>query len=347
MQYKKYSDHIGLWKQELKSWIPDTVFDAHVHLGLPDVIGKINDERLKEPLLTYKSLSWQEVQDFYDKLYSGKTIAGMIVFPFPFRETDIEAANQYIIDLMKKTSLIKGFLLSDPFDIKRTVKIFDTAIKQDIRFYGVKPYYDLLGKSNFKTTMPEFISDKLLDFMNSEKLIMMLHTSGIGMGDKNNQAFVKSITDKFQNIKIILAHMGRYINLEQFDAFIESDVIKHHNIFLEMSSATKKEVYDKVLARKCLHSKLLFGSDLPYGLITGIEHWSDELGAVFITRDDYAWSDKLLNKRFADLRYTLTYNTYHVIKALKDAMNSAQLNSDEITLLKNKIFLKNASELLS
>ena len=118
---------------------------------------------------------------------SDKEIAGLIAFGFPLREVKLEVANQYIIQLMQDNPLIKGFILSDPKDTKRTIRNFEKALSAGVRFSGVKPYFDLLGKSNYQTVMPEFIPRSLLEFMNSEKLVMMLHTSGIGMGDRENQ----------------------------------------------------------------------------------------------------------------------------------------------------------------
>lgn len=183
--------------------------------------------------------------------------------------------------------------------------------------------------------------------MNSEQLTMMLHTSGIGMSDRDNQDFIRSVLNDFPKIKIILAHMGRYVEPKQFSSFIDSDILLHPNIYLEMSSATDTNVYRLVLEREYLRKKLLFGSDIPYGLITGIEHWSDEMGAIFITREDYPWSDSDLNRKFADLRLKLTYNTYHVIKALKDAITSMNFGVEQEQELKENIFLNNALQCIS
>lgn len=40
-----YQDHIGLWAGELKSWLPDGLFDAHVHLGPPEIVARLSLER--------------------------------------------------------------------------------------------------------------------------------------------------------------------------------------------------------------------------------------------------------------------------------------------------------------
>jgi len=341
----KYEDHIGLWADELKEWLPDTIFDAHVHLGLPEVIGNLVDERLKEPLATFTSLTWEDASAWYRQLYNGKTIAGLIAFGFPLREVNLEAANEYIVRLMQTNQKIKGFLISDPQNTQKTIVQFNLAIKRGMRFSGIKPYYDLLGKSNYKTSMPEFIPRDLLEFMDKEKLIMMLHTSGIGMGDTANQNFVKSVTAYFPNIKIILAHMGRYLEVQQFYDFLESNVLDNPNVYLEISSASKVQVYEAVLEHKELWNRLIFGSDIPFGLITGQEYYSKETGPVFLTRDKYTWSNIELDKKFGDIRPSLTYNTYHTIKAVKTAIEKLNLTESNVVRLKNMIFLDNARSL--
>ena len=342
---KPYEDHVGLWAQELCEWVPDTIFDGHIHLGSPESMGPISAEREKEALTAFKSFTWQQACYYYDNLLSSKKIIGLIAFGLPLREVNIELANQYIIDLMKKEPMVKGFVLSGPKDTKRTIRNFEMALKADVRFFGVKPYFDFLGKSNYTTTMPEFIPNDLLEFMNSEKLIMMLHTSGLGMCDPDNQKFVKSAAQKYPNIKIVLAHMGRFLELRQFLEFMDSDVMDYPNIFLETSTVTLPEVYQRVFENKKLFSKLIFGTDNPFGTITGIEYMSKESGLpVFITKDDHIWSDRDVNAQFSVMRKSLTYNTYHVMKAVKDALASLDLSAEKIEEIKNMIFFENAQK---
>ena len=341
-----YSDHIGLWANELKAWMPKSVFDAHVHLGPEEIMSPISPARQKEPTTTFTSLRWETIQSLYANLYDGITVEGMIAFGIPLREVDVIAANDYIINLMKQEPSVKGFLLADPADTSGVISQFSKAADEGVRLCGVKPYYDLLGKSNDQCTMDEFISRQLLEFMDSEELIMMLHTSGIGMSDPENQKFIMSTTAAYPRIKIVLAHMGRYYESSQFMEFMESEVPACPNVFLEISSATAPEVYERVLSKKYLRKKLMFGSDLPFGLITGQEYFSAETGATFITVDEYPWSEPEVQGRFADERTRLTYNTYHTIKALKTAIDKLALSNNETEGLKRDIFLNNAQRSL-
>jgi hypothetical protein len=137
---------------------------------------------------------------------------------------------------------------------------------------------------------------------------------------------------------MMLAHMGRYENKEQFFNFLDSGLMDFPTVFLEMSSATEPDVYAKVVERKELWSRLVFGSDLPFGTICGVEYHSEETGPTFICRDKHPWSKPVVDNRFGDLTKILTYNTYHTIKALKDGMEKAGITGADAEHLKQRVF---------
>lgn len=340
-----YQDHVGLWQDELAAWVPDEIFDAHVHLGPHDIMRPFSENRLREALTTFRGFTYDECRAFYDQLYSGKKILGQIAFGFPLREVDITKANDYLAQTAQRDPTVHPFILADPHDIDSTIQQWHDWADRGVIFPGVKPYFDLLGidkpNSVFHCRDIDFTPLKLLEFMQQQKLALMLHTSSIGGGDPAVRDFVQMAATTFPDIRIILAHMSRYTEPAQFQELFSSPVVDLPNVFLEMSSASSKDVYAAVLSRRDLWDKLIFGSDVPFGLLTGVEHWSPTHGPVFITRDDYAWSDPAMQNEFAAQRQTLSYNTYHVIKALKDAMDDLALLPEEQADLKQRIFSRN------
>jgi predicted TIM-barrel fold metal-dependent hydrolase len=196
--------------------------------------------------------------------------------------------------------------------------------------------------------MAEFLPGSLLEFLNAEGLIMMLHTSGMGVGDRDVQQWLRAAVRRYPRVRIVLAHLGRYVRPQQFLDFLDARVLDDcPSLYLEMSSATCTELYQRVLERKELWSRLLFGSDLPFGLITGVERWSEARGAIFLTRDTYTWSDPKMNADFAAERRRLTYNTYHVIKAFKDALAAAAIDRPTAQQIRDKVFRQNAVDLFA
>lgn len=346
-----YQDHVKMWRKELRDWLPDELFDAHLHLGPASAMGTIESHRFREALTTYSSLTWENASSLFANLYSGKKLSGVIAFGFPLREVDIDAANDYIADLADRESAVHGFILSDPKNTPRTIAHFQRRKRAGRGFIGVKPYYDLLAKSIpascFHSRCEEFVPDDLLEFMNHEHLACMLHTGGIGVGADHVQSFIRKVATAYPNVRLILAHMGRYTESGQFMEFLRTDLPFAPNVWLETSSATSPDVYEACLKCERLWSRIIFGADVPFGLITGVEHWSDTHGPVFLTRDEYAWTDPALNRQFEAVRSRLTYNVYHTIQAIIDATRRLGLNGPTLEALKADIFSLNARRLLA
>jgi len=341
-----YEDHIGLWAGELKAWLPDRIFDAHVHLGPPEIVTGLSPERRSLVIMVWLSLKWEEALSGYARLFSGKTIEGVIAFPFPIQEVNVAKANEHIAGLLVSDKRVKGFMLVNPARIDEAKKQFYRHEKNGARFYGVKPYYDLLGKSNYETKMEELLPKDLLQFMNKEKLILMLHTSSIGVGDPAVRGYLRMMAEDYPRIKIILAHMGRYIHPDQFLEFMDTDIMSYPSVYLEMSSGSSVAVYEKLLPRRELWPKLLFGSDLPWAMLDGLEFWDDKTApGMFLTRTDYQWSDLKLQKKHEAIRRKLTFCTYHVIKCFKDAVEKSGIAPADQQELKQNVLFRNALKL--
>lgn len=342
-----YCDHVGLWAGTLSAWMPDVVFDAHVHLGIPQVMGQISPERRRVPLCTFTDLSLGQVRAWHAQLFPSKRVSGMIAFPFPLYEVDMAGANRYLIEVMRAAPDVRGFLLAHPTDLTPTLAAWDAALAAGVRFCGVKPYFDLLGKSVFDCSMSEFIPDALLHFMDERQLVLMLHTSGNGMGDLSNQQFVRRVLESFPGVKVVLAHLGRYVQSDEFFRFADSGLLDHPGLYLEMSSVTVPAVYARTLEHPSIRGRLLFGTDLPFGLITGMEAWSDQAGAIFVTRDTYPWTDAALQQASPLRPEQLTYNTYHVLHAFKTALDALRLPPAEEAAIKQAVFCTNAESLFA
>jgi hypothetical protein len=71
---KPYQDHVRMWESELRGWMPDKLFDAHVHLGPPAAMNAIRDPlRLTEAKTTFTSFSAEELFSFYESKNGSST----------------------------------------------------------------------------------------------------------------------------------------------------------------------------------------------------------------------------------------------------------------------------------
>ncbi len=339
-----YSDPIGVWESALRDWLPPVLFDAHVHLGPPEAVGPVSAERRKEGLLAWTHLGWEELEGFYGRLFPGRRIAGAFAFPFPQREVDLDAANDYLVGVMRREPRVRGFLLAHPTEAHPSIACYQRALAAGVRFRGVKPYFDRVGKSNYQCTMPEFIPEGLLEFMDAEGLLMMLHTSGIGVGDPANRAYLRRLAVRYPNVRVILAHLGRYLQPEQFLAFLDSGLLEEcPTLFLEISTGSVSALYQRILERRHLWPRLLFGTDVPWGVTPFVECFSPEQEwRVIVGRRGEPPAEA--DAGDAQQR-RLTYNTYHCLWALKHAFEAIGIQGETGQALKQAIFLENARRL--
>ena len=161
--------------------------------------------------------------------------------------------------------------------------------------------------------MPEFIPEGCLEWLDRQRLAMMLHTSGHGMATPGT----RPTSAGFGAISAGAGDPGPHgpiVRHAEFFSFADSGLLDYPNLYLETSSATVAEVYRRALAYPGVAQRLVFGSDLPFGLISGVEAWSDTHGAIFVTRDPYPWNDPGLAAASGVDPGQLTYNTYHTIR---------------------------------
>jgi predicted TIM-barrel fold metal-dependent hydrolase len=349
-----YEDHIGLWKNELDDFLPGKLFDIHVHVGPQSIHKRISEQRKKFALTTFTSFTIDELDDWYLRLYPKREIVGSCIFGFPIREVDIKKANQYIIKQSNNKKNLYPLLLISPQSFNETIEQYYNAQEEGIIVYGIKPYFEFANKKGpftvFDVKMEEFLSKEILSFADKEGLLLMLHTSSIGVADAAVCDFILKITNNYPNIKIVLAHMGRYCEKSQFVDFYNSDFLESYskkNIYFDMSSVSEKEVFQLIFQKDFLHDKIMFGSDLPFGLITGVEIFSKTHGPIFLTRDMYPWTDIELSKTYKEETCKLTYNTYHCIHALKKGIETLNLPQNEKHQLICKVFYNNAQKLFT
>lgn len=347
----QFEDHIGLWKNELADFMPDHFFDTHEHISPESLVGPMEEARKRSALTTYIGMEWEELLQLYQDMYPGKEPRYVVGFGFVIHELDVRKANSYVLQKAKNGPRLLPLLLATPRDPDALHIGFAEAQQMGIKVYGVKPYFDFADKPGHFTAMDveleDFLTTDMLEFCHKHSMVLILHTCDIGMGSAKLRGKIQHILDTYTNIKLILAHMGRFYVKEEFFDFLESDFLEKNKdkpFWFDVSSVTEEEVFRRALAREDMLPRLLFAADHPFGLIPGIEMYSPTMGGIFLTRDEYPWSDPVQLEQFAQERQQLTYNNYHCIKALKDAMLASIPDPEKLQEAKEAIFYRNACQ---
>ena len=349
MKTFQFEDHIGLWKKELADFMPNVFFDVHEHIGPEELVGPLDEERQNAPLLTYTGMEWEELLKLYKDMYPEKEAKYVCGFGFVVHELDVRRANSYILKKAKEDSRLLPLLLYSPRDPGALEDGYEEAGRMGVTVYGVKPYLDFANKPGIFSAMDvdlwDFVTEDMLAFCEKHGMILLLHTCDIGVGSPALCRKIQHILDSYPHIKLILAHMGRFYVKEQFFAFLESDFLeknKDKNFWFDVSGVTEEEVFDRAFKREDLYKRMLFGADHPFGLIIGVEKFSKTHGGIFLTRDEYPWSDPRMLEEFKEERKNLTYNNYHTLKALKDAVEKNFPEKEGQKKFLENLFYKNA-----
>ncbi len=348
-----YEDHIGLWKEELATFFPDSFIDIHSHIGTDAVMGPLERDRPQSPLADLPSQEWEELLRIYGEIYPGKHLDYAVAFPFVLREVHVKEANSYVLRKAREDSRVLPVLLASARQPHLLEESWQEAQAMGQRVYGVKPYLELADRPDswnvMNVSLPEFVREEFLDFCEAHDLPLMLHTSGGGVGDPAIRTQLEAILDNHPRLRLILAHMGRFYNREDFFAFLDTGFMTRYadrGIWFDLSIAADTDVFARMIAEKDLRKRLLFGGDFPFGLIPGADVHVEGVGGLFLTRELYAWSDVPLQERFAAERKRITYNTYHTLKTLKDAVEREIPDPAERAAFLADLFQNNARTLL-
>ena len=255
--FEKTPYDVKVYEEKLKDFLPDTMVDVHTHVwkkeffdyahidGCVDWVKLVADECYIDDLLqTYKDM------------FPGKT-----VYPVLMGEptANVYKTNVYTKECMDKTGL-PGLLCTE---YRMTPEYLEEEIATK-GFLGLKPYL-----SNCAPYIPadeirifDFLPKEHLEVANKHGWIVMLHIARPGrLKDPVNIAQLMDIEEKYPNVKLVVAHIGRAYSPEDIgDAF---ETLKHtKNMMFDFTANTLS-----LAMEKCIEAvgtdRVMFGSDLP------------------------------------------------------------------------------------
>jgi uncharacterized protein len=249
------------YEENLKSFLPDKMIDIHTHIWLNKFKKHADDEFARVvswPALVAAQNSIEDLAETYELMFPGKKV-GALCFSSIKPGDDIEALNSYTSEATKRDGYA-GLIYSHP---DWSGELLEEKIRSG-GFLGVKAY---LNFSPAYLPMAEirifdFFPHEHLKMLDKNGLIAMLHIPRNGrLKDPVNLAQMLEIEEKYPNIKLIIAHVGRaYCDNDIGNAF---EVLKNtRNMVFDFSANTNSTVFQKLL-ETVGPKRVLFGSDLP------------------------------------------------------------------------------------
>lgn len=322
-----------VYEEELCPWLPERIFDCHVHIGIPEHCDPISDERTKSDWAMEVGVqqSWEDWHEAVRVLFPRQHISALVM-GVPFREMHLDRNNDYVISGITDPGTKALFVTRPEWEPDEIDKAFDRG------FVGIKPYPDLAPESDHEPSIFDFVPDHHLEVVNRRRGILLLHLPRAGrLADPDNIRELRELSRRYPGIKVIVAHIGRAFCFPTALAGLPS-LADCPNLWFDTAAHLNADVF--AFALELLGpERILYGSDLPITLMRGIrEHVGEKY--INFTDGDYSWNT---NRKPPEVEADYTYFLYQEIRAIIDAVERTGLGREAI----DRIMYSNAASLLS
>ena len=312
-----------IWDEELQDFVPDRVFDAHIHMFNRAHLKSNNAEAIP-----WTDADLQTLKRWATRLYPGRE-THFLVLGTPTRELDVTAHNRWCIEQVQQDPQSRMNRLVTP---ACQIKEIERDIKES-GFIGLKPYrlYSVTGDIA-QCRIHEFLTHEQLELANELGLWVTMHLSRFhGCADESNLKDLREFTQqRYPNVKWILAHCARSFTYWPIRQAIEQ-LRDLPNIWYDVSAVTDIRPLITLFSREDI-SRIFYGSD---GVDATYFHGQyAAMGRAW----QYVDIDRFqLQFPHCDGRPILAI--YEQLLSMKQAADIAQLSKQDI----EQIFWKNAA----
>ena len=325
-----------VYEKELKSFLPDEFIDFHTHVAKPSIgtWGSRNGSSSWVTKLCH-DLSVEDLQQCYKMMFPENKVTPLL---FGTCLSDIKQVNDYVRVEKEKNGFPTLYRTSYDMDADE----LEERVKEG-GFLGLKPYL---------SNCPPYIPPReirIFDFLPHEHLrkadkngwIIMLHIPRDGrLKDEVNIAQLMEIEEKYPNIKLVVAHIGRaYAKEDIGNAF---DILgKTKNMYFDFTA----NLCDDAI-KACIEAvgakRLIFGSDLPIATMRMYRIVENGVYYNVVPRGLYGNVDGEPHMRESDEK-NITIMMYEQMRALKRVAADLKLGDNDI----EDILSNNAKRLLN
>ena len=255
----------ALFERELKSFVPDVVYDAHAHLwAKADVPGQGwgTFQSIEEPVVTLATYRQR-----MDELMPGVRVRGGLFIPGAVGATDkgMQAENELVAREVASDPECCGSLLVTP-------QLDPDYIRQEVRrlhLSGLKCYHVHSGKTpSWDAEIPDYLPEAQVQVAHEEGLCITLHmVRRRALADASNQHWIRYYCQKYPNMRLILAHAARGFNPNHTIEGIGA-LKGLPNVWCDMAAVTDVGACEAII-ETLGHERLMWGSDFPVSHLRG------------------------------------------------------------------------------
>jgi hypothetical protein len=326
--------------QHLAGFLPDKIFDSHIHSALAEHVQGMSEDRKASKLGFFLDVAaafeynhFEFAQQARTTLFPDQGVEGLF-FGFPFPETDLDANNAYVLGLIHKHG-VPGLYMARP-DAGRNE--LENAVEAGAA--GFKPYPDLVPDKTFaQIRLADYIPEALWEVAHDAKAIVLVHLGRPGrLYDRYDIEDMTAACRRYTGARVIMAHIGRPYIPSMIRDGIPDRYKKLANLWFDICPICESGVLE-IAIRELGAGRLLFGSDSPLTYMRGrLGEWNGD--RKFFSDMDYPWNVER-QSREEEARYT--FFMYEQLLALQRAADSTGLSRAGI----QEILYDNAKALVS
>lgn len=330
------------YKEHLEDFLPENIIDIHTHVYIKEIIGTsaVQDKRLVSwTSLVAEDNPIEDLMQSYSLMFPGKKVVPC-VFPWVEPLHKIDDLNEYTRSSASLWHLPVLFLDHPDYTME---KLEQRLI--DGGYNGIKVYLSFAPSyiPGDEVRIFDFLPHEHLAVLDKLGLILMLHIPRSGrLKDPVNLAQILEIEQKYPNVKVVLAHVGRAYCIENIgDAF---EILgKTKNLMFDFSANTNSEVF-RLALESLGPQRMIFGSDLPITRMRMRRICENGTYVNLIPKGLYGNVSGDINMRELEGEEgaKLSFFLYEEIKAMKEAINEIGLKKSDV----EDIFYNNAKEIL-
>ena len=324
-----------IWREELGSFVPHRVFDAHTHVYQwasntdPDKENSTYRRFLGD---RFCDAPW-DLLDACDRLLMPGREVHRLAFPFPFMEScDFEASNRFIAAQVQRDPASAALMLVHP---DMSAADLEEQIERH-GFLGFKAYrfYSSTGDA-VDCRITDFLPEHQIAVADRRGLLIMMHLAKRGaIADPENLADLERLCERYPNARWILAHCAR--GYSSWPIQQAAPVLRRlPNVWYDVSSVCESDAVTTLL-ETVGPERVMYGSDdVPVGVLRG----------KYITFGR-AWAYLSETNHSLDLshcRPEMTFTRYEQLRAMSRAARNLSLTEQEV----EAIFCDTATGLVS
>ena len=311
--------------RELDSFVPQRIFDAHVHLYRRVFFG---DGAAPDLVQQFPDIDFLAFQRMIGEVTPGRSTSGLF-FGYPDVSVDLKENNRFVAQQVRFDPNSRGQMLirpgMDPEYVRETVR-------RDA-FVGLKCYHVYSSQEpTFDSPIWAYLPEEHVRIAHEEGLSITLHmVRARAMADPQNQETIRSWATKYPNARFILAHAARGFNPYHTIQGIGS-LRGLRNVWCDTSAVTESGAFEAIV-RTLGVDRLLYGGDLP------VTHLRGRCVAI---GDSFLWlseNNTQFGADYANIRPSLI--GHESLRILKLACWNLALSDSDV----EQIFFGNAAEL--